>query len=318
MVVSSAASVEFAEILERVSSSSGPISPAYFTESGTDFVTTMEMLKAFGLVTENSASNGYVVASEIASVFMRSLAQYIRAGKPAFEGWSRWSSPDDQRGSNIRNGPHLTLAMEEYRAGWENPIAIRTTSVVQAVIKARFGWKIGVRFLVRWDSKANSFQLVGGHHRATDESADEAILRELEEEIPSFVSSGLDQLSRGPKSDATQVSHTFGALTQYRMQFYTITFAKGPPALAPSERWATFGELVNQRTRQGERINLLGLSRAVGNLGDYLKELPSSYQAPIRPSKRQIASQFAKFALTVLGIAGGLVALVQAWMWIWG
>lgn len=302
-------------MLERVASMSGLITRDDCVDLQADFSTTMAFLEGLGLVSQGPDSGSYAVVSDVASVFMRSLVQYIRAGKPALEGWSRWSTPDDT-GPQAQNGPHLLLSMEEARAGWNDPTPIRTTSVSQIVVKARYRWRLGERFLVRWDSKARCFQLVGGHQLPMDADSEETIVRELQEEIPALLGHGVYQLSKGPSAQVAQVSRTVGALTLYRMQFYTISFAAGPPPLSHAERWVTQEEMEQQCTRDGRRINLVGLSRAVGNLGEWLRSIPASYQQQIPPAKREVAAQFTKWVLVPLGIIGGLVAVIQLIIWI--
>lgn len=265
------------------------------------------ILVASGAIELNNGRSGYVIASQVARVYILSLAEHVKSGQATFGGWSRAIPEGDSRGDLV-NGPLVTLNLERRRADWPDAVAISETRVVQGLVKAKMRLRYGDRFLVRWDERARAFQFVGGHVRTSDLSAEVAMRREIEEEIPGF---GCDfSLVSVLSAHARQVSRTTSAYTQYDMTFYAVMFGSAPPRLSQSDRWVTQGELLRRKTLGGEVINVEGASRGSGDFSRFLERLPYSFPSALLPTGRMIA-RWAYGGLLALGAVASIFAAVK-------
>lgn len=290
--------------------------PAFSLSESESLIAT-EFMLVLGLIRESSTSpNEFEFVSESARYFTKSIAEHTAEGSAILGGWERALTGADALVAR-NNGPALARDIEQRRAAWTSPKPLRSTGVAQAVIKARIGWRIGDRFLVRWDGAASSYQLVGGHMRQGDSSIEETMWRELEEELTGFaISRQHDSISLSASARVIQVSQTYGALTEYQMSFYKVTFANSRPALSPLDRWIAREELLAGKTRDNKTINQTGLTRGLTDPNEFLAAIPSSFDRVLRPTKKEMIQRSAAGVLGVVAAAASVAGLIQFVSWV--
>ncbi|PWD51489.1 hypothetical protein C8046_13320 [Serinibacter arcticus] len=128
--------------------------------------------------------------------------------------------------------------------------------------------------------------------------------REIEEEIPDVVSGEEFTISRVGAGVTAQVSRTTSALTQYDMEFFSVTFGARSPRLTQIDRWVKRQEMLNGRTRDGEAINVLGMARSQPDFDSFLNRLPYSFPTSLKPSRQLILRRIYESILLISGLAG--------------
>ncbi|WP_291379084.1 hypothetical protein [Demequina sp.] len=297
-----------ANIIDGLSGSPHQAVPANLSSSAETAERVAELLVAFGAL-QSDGPGRFRPTSDTASFFLRSVAAHIREGKTILGGWDR-DRPETPGASGAPSGPALTYAMELARAANGESAPVRISEVVQVIIKANYRFGLGSRYLVRWDSRARAFQLVGGHRRPEDLDVTDAMWRELEEEVPGILTGRTtDQLAYHGNAVADQVSRTFGALSRYNMTFFTIRLASKKLRMSPVERWVSAPEITRGRTRKGESINILGLGKAFSNLEGHLADLPPSIDTPQWPRVGDLIRRGTVALLSLLGLLSALVTI---------
>lgn len=307
---------QLVSIIDRIAGGPWPVNIEELPGESQAASAVLQIFESLGAVI-SVADNSYEPSNSAAQYFLRSFAEYVRAGQPVLSGWGRAIPVTGESRDGLLNGPAMTFRMESLRGSWDAPVAIRSTEVAQAVIKARLGWRIGTRYLVRWDPGASGYQLIGGHRRSDDKTIEETMRRELEEEVPGILDSPLnDRLSHYAKSSVTQVSRTHGALTTYTMHFFTASFASKAPRISQSERWVTASDMARGRLKSGEEINQAGLAATFGDTKQALEDLPLSFSTVLRPPSKLMARQIFGSAAGCITLVASIAALVQFVAWI--
>lgn len=307
-----------ADVLARIAASTNrPVSAEDCDCSPEYFEALIALLTVFGIVRPAATADGtFEPVSEQASYFLLSSAEYARSSKPILDGWQR-NIPMVQSQGGPLNGPILATAMESARLGWPQATPIRRAEIAQVLIKGKFGWGLVDRYLVRWDAKAHSYQLIGGHSRPHDADIEETMWRELEEETPGLLSTRInDGLIKLTESSVNQVSRTYGALTEYKMTFFRASLGTNKPLLTQSERWVTAKELERGKTRKGDPINQVGLAHSMDDLSQTLQDLPLSFRKRLGAPKKLVARQLSIWAGSAIGLIASIASLIQFIAWI--
>ncbi|MGA7238646.1 MAG: TIR domain-containing protein [Bryobacteraceae bacterium] len=201
---------------------------------------------------------------QIPSYFRQSLAWYLTFGKPLLANWDRPGTSKTITINNILDtAPYFLKAIEQRRldiALRENLPAgsSRIQPVGVVVIKDTVN-KVAC-FLHQWDRRAEQYQLIGGRQRP-DESHHETAARELREELdaPDLVLGrdyDLVALTATPVSHS-EVSRTYGAITEYEFWTYWARFSGELPPLPSDVKWISTAEMRAGRTLAGDRISKL-------------------------------------------------------------
>src|SRR6266508_4500581 len=281
----------------------------------------VNVLCTFGALRVNRDGTLLLVqpVSSSAADFIRSVAAYLRAGQSVLSDLERDRVDDGPySGTEVLSGPQLLYLMERQRAAANaSASTLRTSHVVQVLIKVRLRLEGGSYYLVQFDPRAGDFQLIGGHIRDSDDGPDEAAKRELREELPNagWQFSAGDRLIQAGEVDVATVSRTTAVNTRYIMTFYHVTRAQGQVHPGPGDRWVSEKELLAGRTKDGQPINSLGVQRLNERLPGGLASLPPSVRRHQRRGLREAIRahpwEAASIAIgTLLGVAGIVLTIL--------
>ena len=234
-------------------------------------------------------------SSEIATFFLKSLSQYIRKD---FKLTSNWDSPgigkELLKENAFTSGAHLVYFIENKRIKhYHEKTSIRTAQISQGIIKSEVGGYTKPVYLFHWDEEAKQYQLIGGHVRSKDTDPSEALKKEIREEL-----SGVQltyQKDYELKEIADDISFldqstTVGAYTEYKATLYQIIFKKPKIRLGPGDIWITWKELLQGKTKHGERI----ANDTMKILNDKYAGKIESLQLSFKKTKETISGNYQK------------------------
>ncbi|HEU5126661.1 MAG TPA: NUDIX hydrolase [Glycomyces sp.] len=241
----------------------------------------MALLDVFGAMTSgDAADHSGVPVSVHARNFLRSLGEYARADRSVLHNWERSGADDTPNGpGRMLRGLQFLYLIEQQRATLDsNAGALRQAKIVQVVVKARPAWGTGkTRYLTLYDPKARQYQLPGGHVRESDPDNASAAIREIEEEIAGFV---FDPETDSLKSIGTirtdDLSRTYSVLTEYEIEFFLLSTVDGKLPEVRNGCWVSERDLLKQRERDGEPMNVKGLQILDQQLAGGIASLPGS------------------------------------------
>lgn len=271
---------------------------------------TFDVISIFELV--DAQGFKFKTRSELSSYFIRSLALYIREDGKILLNWERSGVTEGPYSiSDILSGPQFLYAMESRRISKNNDDApvVRKSMIVKAIIKARVRSFREPVFLVQFDEKTRKYQLIGGHMRRTDDNIENAMKRELEEELEkgNFIKGSNYKLRFLDKVSKNEISLTCGAYTEYVINYFQPLFENKQIILGPNERWVTFSELLAGKTKNGIGINELAIPTINSNLPGGLSGLNFSLDEIQRHSLLQISKDH---PWEVLGIVIGVIGIM--------
>jgi len=201
---------------------------------------------------------------EVAGYFLDSLRAHLADGTIVGLDWERLM------GDGLR-GVDVLRALEESRlARVVQPTPARVVRVVQGVIKAQTA--NGDRFLMQYDAPAGRYQWIGGKQDPGDDSAEDALRREIAEELALDAPPGPDDctLTRLESGWPTlTLSATYGILTGYSFTYFNIESIRFAIATSADTRWLTLKEIAAGQAADGRAVQGLGALT-----GDRLAALP--------------------------------------------
>ena len=216
--------------------------------AGSDYARgVLDVLRLLGLISGHDAPS-----DEVAAMFIESLRAHLADGVVV---GLRWGDLDAQ---GLR-GVDILRAIETARAAAvTSPTPARTVRIAQAVIKGRRGSED--LYLMQYDAHAGCYQPLGGKQDAGDADSAAALRRELMEELRLDALPGPDlctlTLLRADWQK-TAPSPTYGILTRYSADFYTVSAIRFPIALTGGTRWIARAEIAARRTADGKAITSL-------------------------------------------------------------
>ncbi len=216
--------------------------------AGSDYARgVLDVLRLLGLISGHDAPS-----DEVAAMFIESLRAHLADGVVV---GLRWGDLDAQ---GLR-GVDILRAIETARAAAViSPTPARTVRIAQAVIKGRRGSED--LYLMQYDAHAGCYQPLGGKQDAGDADSAAALRRELMEELRLDALPGPDlctlTLLRADWQK-TAPSPTYGILTRYSADFYTVSAIRFPIALTGGTRWIARAEIAARRTADGKAITSL-------------------------------------------------------------
>ena len=240
--------------------------------------------------------------------FIHSLAAYLDENRPVLSDWYRHPAVEGPfLASETLSGPQFLHLIERKRsAGREGALPLRRTEVVQLLIKAPVLGMKRPAYLMQFDSRAQQYQLIGGHIRSSDGDADETMRRELEEELPGshYVFGTVDQLVKICTFETIDLSRTFGVNTEYAVHAYQLRSTRSRLKLGPADRWVTDEELATGRTRDGAAVGndfYHGISRRIGGGTDSLDwSLTKSQRRGLKEVLREHPWEIASIAVAIV------------------
>ncbi len=204
------------------------------------------MLQTIGMV--HIDEKRYIkAASQTAKYMLESLASYVEQDLQWIDDWKTRGVHREPTGV-LQNGATLLHELETRRlALLADPMPSRIEEVVQVIIK-RTNPETGVsELLMQYDANANQYQLIGGRRSPSDQTIQDAIIREIDEEIANILIFETDyQLSLLIPDmivEAT-LSRTFGALTQYHFMVYHMTNLNQEIILQAEDAWIPLDEVL--------------------------------------------------------------------------
>jgi hypothetical protein len=246
----------------------------------------LQMPLTFGALqcSYDDATGGMLVRakSEVARLFLASLAIYVRYGLNLIERWERRSDPSESDALCLL-GPDFLEAMERRRVfqhGLPQPIRIEYPG--QIVIKAWSATRKTSVYLMQYDRFAQQYQFLGGKRRG-HETAIEAMDRAMRTKLPAnaLVRDVDYELQPVREEVVTRgLSRTVGAFTEYHFSIFSIVFTR-PLVLGEDDRWVTEGEMFSGRLAEASAKRWSRLARVVNLLEKGLAEIPFSFSEPV-------------------------------------
>jgi 8-oxo-dGTP pyrophosphatase MutT (NUDIX family) len=207
-----------------------------------------DVLSALGVLSENGAS------STNAYYFVQSLIAGVRDEAFTPEMWQGLSGKDCSG-----TGASLVRLLESYRLHCTpDPTPLRTLSAVAAVIKAH--GPDDDMYLMQYDEKAQQFQPLGGKREHFDASNEDALIRELCEElnIPSLKAGvDLDIVPLEENVGSKEVSASLNLITRYDHSFYLLKNVRFNLPVDKITRWIKASEIAAGKTNDGQVITPL-------------------------------------------------------------
>jgi predicted nucleotide-binding protein/8-oxo-dGTP pyrophosphatase MutT (NUDIX family) len=218
---------------------------------------------------------------EIARLAVRSMSRAIQNDLTLVGDWNAEAAEPRSPDNVLRKGAHFLWLIEQRRYACGDKKPIYREEIARVVIKAQ-GRDGEDYFLMHFGKNPQRFQLVGGKIEGR-ETPQEALLREMDEEIPADrLELGKDyKLSEPREIPFFYQSTRTGAFTQYNIFHFLATDMKGPPRLSRNLRWVRLNEIARGRTKDGEGI--LPPSEHVQPLIELLKDAQLSFIATIDP-----------------------------------
>lgn len=220
--------------------------------------------------------------SEISDYFLKSLSRYFEKNLTFVGDWERKGVIGDMLmlPASLR-GPQLVYLME-YRRTKElgDEIPIRKVDVSQCIIKARIDGVSDPVYLFQYDFKSYQYQLIGGMKRLGDKDDLSVMLKEIEEELDKnrYIYKKDFELEKLIDNFVfSELSNTFGAYSEYCFSIYHMKIkAEKGLTLGVSDKWVTLYEILNGKTKEGERIGGQYLLEVDKLIPGGLEELPLS------------------------------------------
>ena len=255
--------------------------------------------------------------SESAYYFLRSFAAFIREEMTLTSNWERLGTVlgDQISLDALLAGPQFLRMMERVRASFDGK-PIRQLVISKAIITARFGIFGKLRFLVRYESSINMYQLVGGRKRNADANMEVTLRREIDEELgtleerPAIVKI----FPLGNHINYIGISPGIGALTDHKLHYYVVTVRDLNPS-APGLLWVSTKELLACSARRRGRINEPAITKLDQSLNGGLASLapsfanPASYQIIRQGFSNIIRERTWELVGLIIGVIGILVSL---------
>ena len=201
----------------------------------------LDMLHLLGLI--HRQDERYSPTGKVAALVIDSLRAHVQDGVTIHFDWEEY-------------GVNLLRAIEAARQdAAPNPTPARAVRVVQAVIKRCTDE--GDLYLMQYDAPAGQYQPLGGKHAAGDANSEDALRRELAEELelsrlPTPEECEMVLLSEGWTTEA--LSATYGLLTHYSFDFYHVRRLAFPLPAGSDTRWLTRIEILSGQAHDGQPI----------------------------------------------------------------
>lgn len=221
----------------------------------------LSMLHFFGVISFVQIDNltAIKIKSLPAKYFIMSLKEYVSNGLTLLSKWEenkgKIPATDEK---NIFSGPQFLYYMEEKRVKeCKNAAPIRRGEVARAIFKARSIEYHEDAYLFQYDSKTMQYKIIGGNVESYDKSPQDAIIREIQEELrASHLSYGKNyKLTPLHESSNRLISYVYGAYSEYKNYFfYVYSFNEKDLILGGHDRWITTTEIKNCKTREGDAI----------------------------------------------------------------
>jgi len=225
------------------------------------------------------------IRGEIPQYFLECLRSYLDNNFLLFDNWDRSGvskeiSPD----SILDFAPYFLKLAEERRVSLSqergilaSPSRIQPCSVALIKIEAE-GRSF---FLHQWDPLARRYQLIGGKRRSS-ETPKQTIIREIQEELinhPLQYKTDFEVMNYPTeKFTMSYVSSTYGALTYYEFDVFTVSFSITHLQTSVIDRWISINEMIACKTTDGDEIANLGqlISKEYPSL---LENIPTSMKS---------------------------------------
>lgn len=238
----------------------------------------LDFLSLVGIVSLDWDEGTYQIRSINASFGIRALREAFREDTHLIRDWHRLgvSEPLLRHGPVINSGVDFIYWLDSLRERKTDPIPLKVGHVAKAVIKRRDG---SDEFLFIRNQNSGRYELIGGRRRYEDEEPAETMRRELREELREHnlhfgKRTHLEHVGDAPTS---MLSPTYGCLTEWHCDYYSIRFEDFNINTPDDTRWVTLSEIKSGATDDGEPI-LYDESSTWDHLIKILKGAPYSKQ----------------------------------------
>lgn len=210
----------------------------------------LSALKPFGFLVEQ---NGEIEINEaIAERFFLSFISFHRNKLKLISDWQRLGGEFKNPDVLFEKGIRLLSLIEKKRSEIPDAKPLLKFKIVKALI---LGIDINDNeyYLTHLDDKSHFYQMIGGKIK-NNESIQEAILREMYEEIPNFslknnIDFCINQITEKPHF-VQFVSPKYGSFTEYEVHYFIVEFKK-PFKLSGSLRWIKKEAYLSGLTEDG-------------------------------------------------------------------
>lgn len=276
-------------------------------------LTILQVFDVITVISDNAKGEIRVKAkSQTTIYFLRSLAMFVGKSITLISNWEREGIDTDSPAVDVlKSGAQFVYLMEHKRTDEHNDLSpIRHEDVSQVVIKAKIRGRHDPVYLVQFDEKARQFQLIGGRKRSTDPDALTVMSREIDEEFSqNHLKLHSDYELRELVSDlhANELSHTYGAYSEYHFTIYQALIKKTQLALGQNDTWVTLSELLSGKTKKGIRISGKYIYELDKKLPGGLNGLPLSLK---ETQKRALSDIIRERKWELMSILIGIIGII--------
>jgi hypothetical protein len=238
--------------------------------------TTVMFLETFGIVRWRGEL--CQITTQIPTYFRNSFIWYLTNHQTLLSNWDKAGTADEVINfeSLLDNAPYFLKLIENRRLILSQQLGIEPGC-------SRFE-TVAFDFIVAVDRgiRAQQFQLIGGRQKPNEDHFETA-KRELQEELfRNELLYGRDYeitlLSKSP-IEISDLSRTYGALTQYQFWLYSVTFKLRKLLLSESDRWISLNEIRSGITKDEKRVGDAEFYRLIDSkIPGGLHNLPSSIE----------------------------------------
>lgn len=242
-------------VLDEFKKSVGEVFKERYPENDASHIQAMikgflDALAPLGIITH--PVTGETTYSSTVEFFLESYLFFFRKNHSLITDWERiggeFKNPEDLFDKGVR----LLSLFEKKRSQFEGAYPLKELKVVKALIRAK-DVVDKEYFLMHLDEKSHYYQMIGGKIK-NNESPLDALLREMNEEIPNFnlkhdKDFSIIELDQD-FNEISFVSPKYGVITKYFVKQYYIQFIK-PLQLKGSLRWVSKEELSIGVTEDG-------------------------------------------------------------------
>lgn len=257
----------------------------------------------------------FKIVSETARLFIKSLSEFMRNGKPLIPVWDdRSRSSSTITKSNVfLSANFLSLIEDARKKVSDNFKPIFTGDIVRAAIVRRV-WGQN-RYLMQYSEQVGKYQLIGGMFSKRDKSHAEAMKRKLIEEVPELADAGnelkVEEIFRSQRDDEEILfSQRRSVYARYKTYIYSLRFKEKITKVALNNvsknkinRWVTMKEIEREKAKDGKAIFRLEPNAIVE-----LKKLePNTYLKKFEISAL-LEETWVKVVLAIATISGVTIA----------
>lgn len=204
------------------------------------------MLQTIGIVQIDSQRR-IKAQSQTAKYMLTSLASYVENDLRWIDDWKTRGVHREATGV-LQNGASLLHELETRRMNLlETPSPSRVEEVVQVLIKRTNSETGEAEFLMQYDANADQYQFIGGRRSPHDATLQDAVVREIDEEIANTLTFGDDyqlDLILPDMVVAATLSPTFGALTEYHFTVYHMRNLTQEIDLQADDAWVSVNQVI--------------------------------------------------------------------------